>query len=257
MPAIQSLKNSPAHPKSLLKPVPTAKGILLNKPINRYIDHTLLKPEATLEDIEKLCREGIDFQFASVCIHPTWASSAYEFLKETEVKLCCVVGFPLGANTQESKASEARQLVELGVQEIDMVINIGALKSKDYKKVLSDIQSVVQAAPSALIKVILETCLLTDEEKKIASKLSIEAGASFVKTSTGFSKAGATLHDVALMKSVVGPAFGVKASGGIRDLETAVAMINAGATRIGTSSGIAITQSMAKSPHMTGDSSSY
>lgn len=212
-------------------------------PLNQYIDHTLLKPEATLEEIQKLCKEGIEFQFASVCIQPTWVSTAAELLRGTQVKLCSVVGFPLGANTQEIKANEAHQLSELGVQEIDMVINIGALKSRDYQKALKDIQAVVQAAPSALVKVILETCLLSDEEKQIGAKLCVDAGAHFVKTSTGFSKSGATYHDVALLRKAVGPNFGVKASGGIRDLATALAMIDAGATRLGTSSGIPIMDS--------------
>lgn len=216
----------------------------MHKPLNLYIDHTLLRPDATWEEIETLCKEGVKYHFASICIQPTWVLLAREYLKGTEVKLCSVVGFPLGANTTETKAREAHQLAKCGVQEIDMVINIGALKSKDYKKVQQDISEVVQAASSSMVKVILETCLLTDEEKKVASLLSVEAGASFVKTSTGFSKSGATIHDITLMRNVVGPEFGVKASGGIRDLSTALAMIQAGATRIGTSSGVAIMESM-------------
>ncbi|CDZ80278.1 Deoxyribose-phosphate aldolase 1 [Candidatus Rubidus massiliensis] len=218
----------------------------MQKSLNLYIDHTLLKPEATLQEIEKLCKEGVEHQFASVCVQPAWVAYACEFLKGTKVKLCSVVGFPLGANTTDSKAREAQQLAEYGVQEIDMVINIGALKSKDYKKVHQDIKAVVQAASSSIVKVIIETCLLTDEEKQTASLLSIEAGANFVKTSTGFSKSGATIQDVALMRNVVGPDFGIKASGGIRDLSTVLAMIEAGATRIGTSSSVAIMQSMKK-----------
>ncbi len=210
--------------------------------LNHYIDHTLLKPEATWEEIQKLCEEAIVYQFASVCIQPTWTRDAKALLKGTKVKLCSVVGFPLGANTVENKAREAGELADAGVEEIDMVINIGALKSKDYKKVLHDIQGVVRS--STIVKVIIETCLLTDEEKQIASRLIVEAGASFVKTSTGFSKSGATIHDVTLMRSVVGADFGVKASGGIRDLATALAMIEAGATRLGTSSGVIITQSI-------------
>lgn len=215
----------------------------MQKPLNLYIDHTLLKPEATREEIQKLCEESIEYQFASVCLQPAWVMVACQFLKGTAVKLCSVTGFPLGANTTETKAKEAAQLAAWGVQEIDMVINIGALKSKEYEKVRSDIEAVVQAAPSALIKVIIETCLLTDEEKRTASLLSVEAGAIFVKTSTGFSKAGATVQDVALMREVVGADFGVKASGGVRDLPAALAMIKAGATRIGSSSGVAIMQS--------------
>lgn len=218
----------------------------MDKPLNLYIDHTLLKPEATKVEIEKLCREAIEFQFASVCINPVWVSYAYPFLKGTPVKLCSVVGFPLGANTQENKAGEARQLVKSGVQEVDMVMNIGALKDRDYQAVLKDIEGVVQVSDSALVKVILETCLLTDEEKQVASRLCVEAGAGYVKTSTGFSKAGATVQDVALMRNVVGLKIGVKASGGIRDLSTALAMIDAGASRIGTSSGVAILQALQK-----------
>lgn len=216
----------------------------MQKLLNEYIDHTLLKPEATLEEIQKLCQEGLDYQFASVCINPIWVSQAHKLLKNTNVKLCSVVGFPLGANTSENKAREAEQLADCGVQEMDMVLNIGALKSKDFKTVLIDIEGVVRATPEALVKVIIETCLLTDEEKWTASLLAVEAGAKFVKTSTGFSKAGATVHDVALMREAVGPNFGVKASGGIRDLSTAIAMIEAGASRIGTSSGVAIMQSI-------------
>lgn len=216
----------------------------MKKPLNEYIDNTLLKPEATFEEIQKLCLEGAKHRFAAVCVHPTWIPQAHDILKGSKVSLCSVAGFPLGANSQDTKASEAHQLAKLGVQEIDMVINIGALKSKEYKKVLKDIQAVVQAAAPALVKVIIETCLLTDDEKEIASKLTVEGGAAFVKTSTGFSKSGATVHDVALMRRVVGPDFGVKASGGIRDLPTAQAMINAGATRIGTSAGVAIMMSL-------------
>lgn len=213
------------------------------KPLNQYIDHTLLKPEATFEEIKKLCQESIDYQFAAVCIQPTWVKEAHEFLKGSNVKLCSVVGFPLGGNTIETKAFEACELSKNGVHEIDMVINIGALKSKDYKKVRQDIESVVKSAYPGIVKVIIETCLLTEEEKKAASLLSIDAGASFVKTSTGFSKSGATLQDVALMRKAVGPNFGVKASGGIRDLKTALAMIEAGASRLGTSSGVIIMES--------------
>ena len=214
----------------------------MQKPLNLYIDQTLLKPEATREEIQKLCEESLEFQFATVFVHPVWAHFALEILKGSAVKLGCPVGFPLGANTKETKAYEARHLADCGVQELDMVLNIGALKSKNYKEVQKDIEGVVKAAPESLIKVILETCLLTDEEKQIASRLCVDAGAHYVKTSTGFSKSGATVHDVALLREAVGPDFGVKASGGIRDLETALAMIDAGATRIGTSSGISIMQ---------------
>ncbi len=216
----------------------------MHKPLNEYIDHTLLKPDATWEEIEKLCKESIEYQFASACVNPVWVESAYELLKGTKVKLCSVVGFPLGSTTTESKAGEAYQLSMCGVQEIDMVINIGALKSKDYDKVRKDIEEVVKAASSGIVKVILETCLLTDHEKEIATLLSVEAGASFVKTSTGFAKAGATIRDITLIKNVVGSDCGIKASGGIRDLATALAMIDAGATRIGSSYGITIMESL-------------
>lgn len=214
----------------------------MQKALNLYIDQTLLKPEATQEEIQKFCKESIKFQFATVFVHPIWAALAHQILHGTTVKLGCPVGFPLGANTKETKAFEARQLVECGAKELDMVLNIGALKSKDYQEVQKDIEAVVKAAPKALIKVIIETCLLTDEEKQIASKIIQDAGAHFVKTSTGFSKSGANVHDVAILRKAVGPNFGVKASGGIRDLETALAMIDAGASRIGTSAGVAILQ---------------
>lgn len=212
----------------------------MNKPLNLYIDHTLLKPEAIEAEIRTLCKEAIQHQFASVCIQPVWVKLAADLLKNSSVKVCSVVGFPLGANTPEIKAQEAEQLVADGASEIDMVISLGALKSKEYQKVKEEIEAVVCAAKPALVKVILETCLLTDEEKQKACKLVKEAGAHFVKTSTGFSRSGATVHDVALMRKAVGPDFGVKASGGIRDLATALAMIEAGATRLGTSSGVLI-----------------
>lgn len=229
----------------------------MQKPLNLYIDHTILKPEATKDEIHKLCQEALEHQFASVCIQPTWVKKASEWLKGSQVKVCSVVGFPLGANTSETKAFEARQLVENGAQEIDMVINLGALKSQDYNKVKQDIQAVVQAASPALVKVILETCLLTDEEKQIAAQITKDAGAHFVKTSTGFSKSGANLHDVAFLRKTVGPHFGVKASGGIRDLPTALAMIEAGATRLGTSSGVALMQMKASAKEGTPSPSAY
>lgn len=216
----------------------------MTKALNRYIDHTLLRPDATETEVLRLCREGLQYQFASVCIHPFWTPVAYELLKGTNVALCSVVGFPLGANSSKCKQNEAAELVEKGIREIDMVLNIGALKSQQYDIVLKDIEGVVKAAPGALIKVILETCLLTDEEKKIASLIIVDAGAHYVKTSTGFSTAGATTEDVALIRSIVGPRFGVKASGGIKNRPTALAMINAGACRLGTSSGIPLMKSL-------------
>ncbi|WP_257346056.1 deoxyribose-phosphate aldolase [Pseudalkalibacillus decolorationis] len=209
--------------------------------IAKLIDHTALKPETTKEDIVKLCEEAREYVFASVCVNPTWVETSYDILKDTEVKVCTVIGFPLGASTPETKAFETKDAIEKGATEVDMVINISALKSKDYELVEKDIRAVVEAASGqALTKVIIETCLLTDDEKKQACELAVKAGADFVKTSTGFSTGGATVEDVALMRKVVGPEIGVKASGAVRDRETVDAMVEAGATRIGASSGIAI-----------------
>lgn len=208
--------------------------------INKMIDHTLLKPEATKEMIENLCREAKEYDFKSVCVNPYWVSTAYEELRDSDVLVCTVVGFPLGATTKETKFFETDFAVQEGADEIDMVINVGALKSKQYDVVLEDIKSVVQAANGRTVKVIIETCLLTDEEKVKACELSMEAGANFVKTSTGFSTAGAKVEDVELMKSIVGDNLEVKASGGIRDLDTALKMIEAGATRLGVSAGVQI-----------------
>ena len=208
----------------------------------RMIDHTLLKANATEAEIVKLAEEAKEYKFASVCINPTWVKKAAEILKDAEeVKVCTVIGFPLGATTSEVKAFETKNAIENGATEVDMVINIGALKDKQYDLVEKDIKAVVDAAQGkALTKVIIETCLLTDEEKEMACKLSVNAGADFVKTSTGFSTGGATVEDIALMRKTVGPDVGVKASGGVRSLEDAQNMIEAGATRIGASSGIAI-----------------
>ncbi len=208
----------------------------------RYIDHTLLKPDATREDVIRLCHEAKEYQFASVCVNPHYVKLCAALLRDTSVKVCTVVGFPLGANTTRVKVYETQVACEDGAREIDMVINIGELKSKNYDLVEADIASVVTAADSvhALVKVILETCLLTDEEKVIASVLSKNAGAHFVKTSTGFSKGGATLEDVVLMRKAVGDSLGIKASGGIRDYATAQKMIQHGATRIGASASVKI-----------------
>lgn len=208
----------------------------------RMIDHTLLKANATETEIVKLAEEAKEYQFASVCVNPTWVKTAAEILKEADrVKVCTVIGFPLGATTSETKAFETKNAIENGATEVDMVINIGALKDKQYDFVEQDIKAVVVAAKGkALTKVIIETCLLTDEEKEMACKLSVSAGADFVKTSTGFSTGGATVEDIRLMRKIVGPEIGVKASGGVRSLEDAQKMIEAGATRIGASSGIAI-----------------
>ncbi|WP_308551816.1 deoxyribose-phosphate aldolase [uncultured Peptoniphilus sp.] len=208
--------------------------------INKMIDHTLLKPEATKEMVENLCKEAKEYDFKSVCVNPYWVSTAYEELRDSDVLVCTVVGFPLGATTKETKFFETDFAVQEGADEIDMVINVGALKSKQYDVVLEDIKSVVQAANGRTVKVIIETCLLSDEEKVKACELSMEAGANFVKTSTGFSTAGAKVEDVELMKSIVGDNLEVKASGGIRDLDTALKMIEAGATRLGVSAGVQI-----------------
>ena len=213
--------------------------------IASYIDHTLLKPEATKEQIVKLCEEAAEYKFASVCVNPAWVSVSAKELSDSPVKVCTVIGFPLGASTSETKAFETADAIAKGAEEIDMVINIGALKSGDEELVKNDIKSVVESAKGkAIVKVIIETCLLTDEEKAVASRLSKEAGADFVKTSTGFSTGGATVADVKLMRETVGPDLGVKASGGVRSLEDLQAMIDAGATRIGASSGVQIMQGL-------------
>lgn len=210
--------------------------------IYQMIDHTLLKPEATKEQIEKLVNEAKEHEFASVCVNPTWVKTCAEMLVGIDnVKVCTVIGFPLGANATEVKAFETKQAISDGATEVDMVINIGALKDMNDTLVENDIRNVVEAAKGkALTKVIIETSLLTEEEKVRACNLAKKAGADFVKTSTGFSGGGATVEDIELMRKIVGPDIGVKASGGVRDLETAMAMINAGATRIGTSSGVSI-----------------
>ena len=208
--------------------------------LNKYIDHTLLKPDASQEQIETLIEEAKKYDFASVCVNPTWVSFAAQALKATDVRVCTVIGFPLGANTPELKAFETSDAIQNGANEIDMVINIGALKSRNFDLVERDIRAVVEAAKGTLVKVIIETCLLTDDEKVKACQLAQKAGADFVKTSTGFSTGGATVADVALMRKTVGPDMGVKASGGARSYEDALAFIKAGATRIGASSGVAI-----------------
>ena len=210
------------------------------KTIAAMIDHTLLKPEATPAQIEKLCAEAAEYHFASVCVNPVYIPLAARLLKGTGVKVCCVVGFTLGAIAPEQKAAEAASCAAMGAEELDMVIHVGAAKAGDWALVQRDIEGVVKAAAGHTVKVIIETCLLTDEEKVKACEAAKAAGADFVKTSTGFSTGGATTHDIALMRKTVGPEMGVKASGGIRDYETAMAMIEAGANRIGASAGIAI-----------------
>ncbi|HEM5342632.1 TPA: deoxyribose-phosphate aldolase [Streptococcus suis] len=208
--------------------------------LNKYIDHTILKPETTQEQVEKILAEAKEYDFASVCVNPTWVALAAESLKDSDVKVCTVIGFPLGANTPAVKAFETKDVISNGADEIDMVINIGALKTGNYDLVLEDIKAVVAASGDKLVKVIIEACLLTDDEKVKACQLSQEAGADYVKTSTGFSTGGATVADVALMRKTVGPDMGVKASGGARSYEDAIAFIEAGASRIGASSGVAI-----------------
>ena len=208
--------------------------------INTIIDHTLLKPEASEDQIKKLCQEAIDYEFFSVCVNPTWIETAREALKGSPVKIATVIGFPLGANSLETKVFESKDALDKGAHEIDMVINIGALKSKNYDQVKNEIQAVKKAIGDHILKVIIETCLLTEEEKKKASQLVVEAGGDFVKTSTGFSTAGAQVEDVRLIRSLVGDKAKIKASGGIRDYEKARAMVEAGADRLGVSAGLAI-----------------
>ncbi|MED4227568.1 deoxyribose-phosphate aldolase [Neobacillus cucumis] len=210
--------------------------------IINMIDHTLLKADATREEILKIVHEAKEYSFASVCVNPTWVKTAAELLADTpEVKVCTVIGFPLGASTSETKAFETKNAIENGADEVDMVINIAALKDHEDELVERDIRAVVEAAKDkALVKVIIETCLLTNEEKVRACELAVKAGADFVKTSTGFSTGGATAEDIRLMRQIVGPDIGVKASGGVRSREDALAMVEAGASRIGASSGVSI-----------------
>ncbi|WP_425305692.1 deoxyribose-phosphate aldolase [Domibacillus aminovorans] len=209
--------------------------------IAKTIDHTLLKADAKKEDIEKLCEEANRHGFASVCINPALVKQASELLRGSEVKVCTVIGFPLGATVTEVKAFETKIAIDHGATEVDMVINIGALKDGDFDAVEKDIRAVVASAQGkALVKVIIETSLLTDKEKKKACELAVSAGADYVKTSTGFSAGGATEADVTLMRQTVGPKIGVKASGGVRSQQDAMTMIKAGATRIGASSSISI-----------------
>lgn len=214
------------------------------QPIHRLIDHTLLKPEATPEQVKLLCVEAVQYQFAAVCVNPIYTEMIVALLKGSSVAPCAVAGFPLGAVPTSHKVFETRQAVELGVRELDMVLPVGMLKSGNLEAVYQDIAAVVAAAHPAgvLIKVIFETCLLTTREKILACLLSKQAGADFVKTSTGFASGGATVEDIRLMRGVVGTEMGVKASGGVRSLADALAMISAGANRLGTSSGLKIMQ---------------
>jgi len=219
------------------------------KALASIIDYTLLKPEATKEQIERLCAEAQRYGFATVCVNPSFVKLAAESLKGSPVKVCSVVGFPLGSTLPEVKAYEAEMAIRNGAREIDMVMNIGALKSKDYDFARKDIEAVVNVCHKygAVVKVIIEAPLLTDEEKIKACELAMEAGADYVKTSTGFGPGGATVHDVSLMRRTVGERMGVKAAGGIRSLEKAQAMIEAGATRIGASAGVKIVEELKES----------
>lgn len=210
--------------------------------IAHLIDHTLLKPEATPNDIVRLCEEALKYQFATVCVNPSFVELCANCLYNSKVAVATVIGFPLGANTMEIKAAEVEQALNHGATEFDMVINIGRLKAGDLEYVEDDIHAVVDAADGNLVKVIIETALLNDEEKKLACHLALKVGAHFVKTSTGFSKYGATVEDVRLIRSIVGNQMGVKAAGGIRTYSDAILMIEAGANRIGTSAGVQIVQ---------------
>jgi deoxyribose-phosphate aldolase len=208
--------------------------------LNTYIDHTLLKATATTSDIIKLCQEAITYKFFSVCVNSCYVSLAAEHLKNSNVKVCSVIGFPLGAMSTKAKVSEAKEALKNGAEEIDMVMNIGFLKSKDFESVWKDIEAVKSIMPNNTLKVILETCYLESDEIIKASELAIKGGADFIKTSTGFGSRGASLQDVKLMKSVAKSSTKIKASGGIKDAKTALEYINLGAERLGTSSGIAI-----------------
>lgn len=208
--------------------------------IANYIDHTALKPDTTEKQIRQLCLEAKEYSFKSVCVNPCWVTLCAELLADTEVEVCTVIGFPLGANKSETKANEAKLAVTDGATEVDMVLNVGELKSKNVTLVEREIQGVREAVPDTTLKVIIETCLLTDEEKILACQICKKVGTDFVKTSTGFSTGGATVEDIVLMRKTVGSQMGVKASGGIRSFEDAQAMIKAGATRLGCSAGIEI-----------------
>ena len=219
---------------------PKTARMLAHSDMGKLIDHTALRPDTSGIQIEKLCREALEYHFHCVCINSYFIPLARTFLGDSEVKICTVVGFPLGATLSRVKAYEAKEAVSEGADEIDMVINIAALKEKDYQKVKEDIQAVVNTIGGLICKVILETCLLTNQEKEIGCQIAAEAGAHFVKTSTGFESGGATVEDIQLMRKTVGDSLGVKAAGGIRDYQTALQMVEAGATRIGASKGVEI-----------------
>jgi deoxyribose-phosphate aldolase len=222
-------------------PAPPPAPVMTAEELAGYIDHTLLKPEAVVSQFEQLCNEAVKYKFKSVCVNSSWIPFVAKKLRGTGVRICSVIGFPLGEMDTRSKAFEARNAIGNGAEELDMVINVGALKSGNLKLVEEDIRAIKRACRSTtVLKVILETGLLTDEEKIIACEISRKAGADFVKTSTGFSGSGATIHDVALMRRIVGPAMGVKASGGIRNFGQAVALINAGANRLGCGASVEV-----------------
>lgn len=238
----QKIQGDGGHACQCEAKAPSAAG---KSSLAGMIDHTLLKANATAEQVTKLCREAAQYHFASVCVNTCYVPLAAKLLEGSGVAVCCVVGFPLGAMATHSKAEEAREAAASGAKEVDMVVNVGAIKSGDWKYVQNDIKKVVEASAEggAIVKVIIETCLLTDEEKVKACQASKEAGAAFVKTSTGFSTGGAKAEDVALMRRTVGSSMGVKASGGIGNYDDAMRMIKAGASRIGTSHGIEIIKS--------------
>jgi deoxyribose-phosphate aldolase len=242
--ATQRAKNIVNNEKANIASLPNSKKYITTSPryIGDMIDHTLLRPCAIKEEIIKLCEEAKNYSFASACVNLCWVKTSAQLLRGSKVKVCSVVGFPFGATSTDIKVAETKEAISDGATEIDMVINIGELKSDNKNYVLNDIQKVANCCKrnGALLKVIIETGLLTDEEKVIACLITKEAGADFVKTSTGFNCGGATIGDIALMRKVVGPDFGVKASGGIKTLEDALAMIQSGANRLGTSSGIKI-----------------
>lgn len=206
--------------------------------INKYIDHTVLKATSTVEDIKKLCKEAKEYKFYAVCVNGSYVKLAANELENSDIKVCAVIGFPLGAMSKETKIFEAKKCIEDGATEIDMVINIGFMKSKKYIEVEEEIREIKEAIGNNILKVIIETCYLTEEEKKIASEMCVKAKADFVKTSTGFGTGGANLEDLKLMKSVVKDQIKIKAAGGVKDLETAILFIEAGANRLGTSSGV-------------------
>lgn len=220
--------------------------MLTKQPLPGMIDHSLLKPQSTRVELKKLCGEALQYGFKAVCVSPIHVADAFSFLMGSEVIVCSVIGFPFGTHPAKIKAAETQEVIRLGAQEIDMVIRVGALKEGRNPEVVEDIRAVVEAASGCPVKVILETCYLTEEEKIRGCKLVMEAGASFVKTSTGFGTAGATLEDVKLMRKVIGKNFGLKAAGGIRTLQEALTMIEAGANRLGLSGSVAIIREMDK-----------